>query len=132
MEMNTPRTSAGAGEGPAGGTVAAPAALAKPNGPAVAVMLAAGIGALVLGLLTTVTEASTGLHDFLEFSERVGPLSGKTIFGAGAFLCSWGVLHVALKERELAWRPVIAAAIVLIAVALVLTFPPFFQLFETD
>jgi hypothetical protein len=124
MEMETPQTPA-----------AAPAEVGtsmKPNGPVVAVMLAAGIGTLVLGILTVLSEASEGIHEFLEFSERVGPLSGKTIFAAVAFVVSWGGLHMALRDREVEWRPVTIALIALVAVGLVLTFPPFFQLFESD
>jgi hypothetical protein len=104
----------------------------KPNGPAVAVAIATGVGALVLGILTLLSEASEGLHEFLEFSERVGALSGKTVFGAAAFLLSWGGLHVALRDREVAWRPAIAVFLVLLAIGLLLTFPPFFQLFKSE
>jgi hypothetical protein len=131
--MEPPRTP---GEGmpqtaaPSGGGTSV--AGTRPNGPAVAVMLAAGIGALVLGILTTVSEASEGLHDFLEWSDRVGPLSGKTSIAAIAFFASWGGLHLGLRDREIDWKPVIIATIALVAVALVLTFPPFFQLFKND
>ena len=126
--METPQTS----------TAAAPQAGAetdmpmKPNGPVAAVMLAAGIGTLVLGILTTLAEAKAGIAEFLELSERVGPLSGKTIFAAIAFLVSWGGLHMALRNREVEWRPVTIALIALVGIGLVLTFPPFFQLFESD
>jgi hypothetical protein len=129
--MEIPDTPSGVAPQTAGGPTAA-AAVAKPNGPAVAVMLATGIGALVLGVLTLLSEASEGVHEFLEFSERVGPLSGKTIFAAAAFLLSWGGLHIALRGRNVAWRTALAALLVLVAIALVLTFPPFFQLFESD
>jgi hypothetical protein len=104
----------------------------KPNGPIAAVMLATGIGGLVLGVLTVLSEASEGIHEFLEFSERVGPLSGKTIFATLAFLIGWGGLYVALRDRDVQWRPLIVALIALLTVALVLTFPPFFQLFKSD
>jgi hypothetical protein len=39
----------------------------RPTGPVAAAVLAAGVGALVLGLLTTLNEASTRVSDFLEF-----------------------------------------------------------------
>jgi hypothetical protein len=104
----------------------------KPNGPVVAVMIAAGIGALVLGIFTVLSEASESVHEFLEFSERVGPLSGKTVFGTAAFLLSWGGLHLVLRDRDLDWRPAITALLLLLAIGLVLTFPPFFQLFANE
>jgi hypothetical protein len=97
-----------------------------------AVLLASGIGAVVLGLLTTLSEASEGLHDFLEMSERVGPLSGKTMLATAAFFLSWGALHLALRGRDLPWRPLVAALVGMLAVGLVLTFPPFFQLFASE
>lgn len=103
-----------------------------PDGPVAAVMIATGIGVLVLGALTTLSEASEGVHEFLEFSERVGPLSGKTVLTAAAFFLSWGGLHVAFRNRELPWRTLTVALVACVAVGLVLTFPPFFQLFESD
>jgi hypothetical protein len=126
MEMETPRPATGAGS-----PAAAPSE-DKPNGPAVAATLAAGIGTLVLGILTTLSEASEGVADFLNWSDRVGPLSGKTSLAVIAFLLSWGGIHMALREREVEWRPVITTTIVMVAIALLLTFPPFFQLFKSD
>lgn len=120
-----PQTAASPAEGP-------DPVVGKPNGPAVAVMIATGIGALVLGIFTVLSEASESVHEFLEFSERVGPLSGKTVFGTAAFLLGWGGLHLAIRDREVDWRPAIAALLVLLAVGLVLTFPPFFQLFASE
>lgn len=132
--METERSSTPGDAAPQTATTpgAAAAAIARPNGPAVAVVIATGIGALVLGIFTLLSEASEGVHEFLEFSERVGPLSGKTVLGAAAFLLSWGGLHLALRDRELAWRPAIAAFLILLAIGLLLTFPPFFQLFESE
>jgi hypothetical protein len=86
----------------------------------------------VLGLLTVLSEASEGIHEFLEFSERVGPLSGKTILATLAFAVGWAGLYLALRDRDLRWRPLIIALIALVAIALLLTFPPFFQLFKSE
>lgn len=126
---DSPRDAAAqAGPGPSGGTAATP----KPNGPVAAAMLATGIGALVLGILTVLNEASEGIHDFLEWSERVGPLSGVTSLAVIAFVLSWGALYGGLRDRDLPWRPVIVATIVLLAIAVVLTYPPFFELFKSE
>jgi magnesium-transporting ATPase (P-type) len=131
--METPDTPREVAPQTATGEAARMEALAaKPNGPAVAVILATGIGTFVLGLLTTLGEASEGVGDFLKWSDRVGPLSGKTLLAVAAFLVSWGGLHMAFRDREMRWQPAIAALLVLFAVALVLVFPPFFQLFESD
>ncbi len=128
MEMDTPRIPTDVTSAAAAGADAP----TKPNGPVAAVMLATGIGTLVLGILTTLGEASTGIADFLNLSDRVGPLSGKTIFAVIAFVVSWGGLHLALRRREVEWRPVTVALIALVAIALVLTYPPFFQIFESE
>lgn len=102
----------------------------KPSGPAAAVVLAAGIGPLVLGFLTTLGAASSGIGDFLKFSDDVGPLSGKTIIASGAFFAAWAVLGVLWRGRDVAWRPVLTATVVLLALGFLGTFPTFYQAFE--
>jgi len=101
----------------------------KPSGPAAAVVLASGIGTFVLGLFTTLNEASTGINDFLRFSDDVGPLSGKTVIASAAFFVAWAVLGFVWREREIAWRPVLTATVVLLALGILGTFPTFFEAF---
>ena len=105
---------------------------ALPFGPAAAVMLAAGLGTFILGLLTTLAEASTGIADGLQWNDRVGPLSGKTIIAASVFFGSWGLLTAALRRSDPPWRMVVYATCVLIALGLLMTFPTFFQAFAPD
>ena len=104
----------------------------RPHGPAAAALLAGGIGVFVLGLLTTLNEANTDVHDFLEFWKDVGPLSGKVLIATGAFLVSWVALAPILWMRDVKLNPVVVIAAVLIAAGLVGTFPEFFQLFAED
>ena len=104
----------------------------RPTGPVAAAVLAVGIGAFVLGLLTTLNEASTEVHDFLEFDEDVGPLSGKTIIAVIAYFASWAVLHGLWRRRNPALRPILIATAVLIALGVVGTFPTFFQAFASE
>lgn len=99
------------------------------EGLAAAALLAAGSGAFVLGLLTTLAEASTGTADFLQFNDRVGPLSGKTIFAAIAYFGALLVFWLFFRGRQLALRPVLVAAAILLALGLLGTFPTFFQAF---
>jgi hypothetical protein len=101
----------------------------KPNGPAAAVLLAAGIGTFVLGLLATLNEASTDVNEFLAFTDDVGPLSGKTVIAAAGFFLAWGILALLWRQRDLAWRPVLIATIVLLALGFLGTFPTFFEAF---
>jgi hypothetical protein len=104
----------------------------RPTGPVAAAVLAAGIGAFVLGFLTTLNEASTGVHDFLEFDKDVGPLSGKTIIAVIAYFASWAILHGLWRRQNPALRPILIATAVLIVLGILGTFPTFFQAFASE
>jgi len=106
-----------------------PTSETRVEGLAAAALLAAGSGAFVLGLLTTLAEASTGIKDFLQFNDRVGPLSGKTILAAIAYFGALLVFAVLFRGRKLPLRPVLVAAVVLLVLGLLGTFPTFFQAF---
>jgi hypothetical protein len=106
--------------------------VARPNGPVAAVLLATGIGALVLAILVILAEASTSFADSLAYSDRVGPLAGKTIWAVVAFLGSWLGLSAVLRNREVPLGKVALVAAVLVGLALIGTFAPFFQLFTSD
>jgi len=101
-----------------------------PNGPAAAAILSAGVGAAVIGLLTTGAVISAGLSSALNWWSAVGPLSGKTGVGVIAWLVSWIVLHTVWKGKDVAFVRVVAATLVLLALGLILTFPPVFEAFE--
>lgn len=100
---------------------------AKPSGPAAAAILAAGIGSLVLGLVTSGAEAIAPLKAFLTFNAAVGPLSGKTTVAVAAYLISWAILAVVYGKRDVAMRPIFTATFVMLAVGLLLTFPLVYQ-----
>lgn len=104
----------------------------KPNGPVAAGLLAAGIGALVLGALTTVAEASESFGESLQYNDRVGPLSGKVIWATAAFVVSWIVLGIWLRARDLGWSSVLIVAGVLVTLGILGTFPTFFQAFAPE
>jgi hypothetical protein len=112
----------------------------RPNGPAAAAFLAAGIGAAVLGLMVTLAEAfpanaETGEVSFFDFStlygigSGVGPLSGKVIIGVAAYLLSFLVFGFAWRGREVNLRRTFVLSIVLLALGFALTFPPIFEVF---
>jgi hypothetical protein len=104
----------------------------KPFYPVAAAFVAAGIGSFVLGLMTTLAEAIESLKEWLQFSDPVGPLSGKTIIGVGAFLVAWPILHVVLRGRRVSDRSVYWATGILVAAGLLMTFPSFFQRFAAE
>ena len=92
----------------------------------------AGIGALALGIFTTLAEASESVAEFFEWSVRVGPLSGKTTSAIIVWLVAWAVLYLLLRGREYESRKALTIALVLVALGLVGTFPTFFQAFMPD
>jgi len=98
-----------------------------PNGPGLAAVLAAGLGVFYLGFLTTLNEMAAGVHDWLIFQDRVGPLSGKTTVAGIAWLVSWAVLHTVWRKREVPFLPVAVLTAVLIVAGNVLMFPPVFE-----
>jgi hypothetical protein len=103
----------------------------KPEGPISAAVIAAGIGAFALGLVTTLAEASTSFKDWLQWSDDVGPLSGKTILAVIVWLVAWGVLHIVLRTRPYETRRALIIALVLIALGVIGTFPTFFEAFAS-
>jgi hypothetical protein len=103
-----------------------------PNGSAAAAFLAGGIGAFAVGLMTTLAEASSAVADMLRFSAPVGPLSGKTTVAVIVWLIVWGVLGGLWKGKEVDFGKVSLAAFILLALGLLGTFPPFFELFAAE
>ena len=108
---------------------------ARPDGPGAAVMLAAGVGILTLGVMTVLSEASVAVHDWLEtldFDRGVGPLAGKTIWASGAFFASWLVLGLSLRGKEVRLAVWFWVAVVMAVAGAVLLFPPVFTSFAAE
>ncbi len=101
----------------------------KPNGPAFAAILAAALAFAVLGLATTLAEVFGGFGDWLAFSGRVGMLSGETVIAIVAYFVSWAGLGLFWRRSDPPFAPVAVATVLLLAVGLLGTFPPFFRLF---
>jgi hypothetical protein len=101
----------------------------KPEGPVAAAIIAGGVGALSLGVLTTLAEASVDIKDLLNLYDPVGPLAGKTIGAVIIWLASWVVLHLMYKDKPLETPRALTVALVLIGLGILGTFPIFFQAF---
>ncbi len=102
----------------------------KPKRAAAAGGIAAGIGVLVLGILTVLAEANADIKtDILDIKSRVGPLSGKTTFAVLAYFVSWAALAPVLWRQKLAWNTVVIITAVLVVAGFIGTYPKFFQLF---
>ena len=100
------------------------------NGPAAAAILSAGIGSMVLGLFTTLAEAIGSVKKALVFYNPVGPLSGKTTLAVVAWLVAWIILGSLWKNKQVGFTGVFAVSLILIALGLIGTFPPFFEMFS--
>jgi hypothetical protein len=99
------------------------------NGPAVAAILAGGIGSAAMGLCTTIAEASDKVGNALNWWGPVGPLSGKSILAIIIWLVAWAILHTAWKGKDVSEAPVYKVAFILVAVGFLGTFPLVFDLF---
>ena len=100
-----------------------------PNGPVAAALVAGGIGAAAMGVITTLSEAVTPFADSLNWWKPAGPLTGKVIVSVVVFFVSWIVLHVIFQGKNVNFARVTTIALVLLGVGLLGTFPPFFDLF---
>ena len=102
----------------------------RPNGPAVAALLAGAIGVFVLGLITFIDAAAEGVHEWMQFQNRVGALSGKTTMTGVVWLVVWVLLSAILWRRNVRLEWVWAVIIVLLVVGNLLMVPPIFQRVE--
>lgn len=96
-----------------------------------AAFIASGIGSLALGITILLTElkAGAGLKSALAFNSGVGPLSGKTTVAVVIFAVSWIALHFALRNRSVKLMTSFIITIILVALGMLFSFPPFFVLF---
>ena len=101
----------------------------KPEGPIAAAIIAGGIGAAALGFFTTLAEASEGAKNWLQWSDAVGPLSGKVLMALLVWLVAWALLYLALRNKPYETRRALTIALVLIGLGVLGTFPLFFQAF---
>ena len=104
----------------------------KPNGPAAAALLAGGLGSGIFGLIVLFSELSESFGAALNWYNPVGPLSGKSTLGIAAFFISWAVLHSMWKDKEVNFSRISTAALVLLAIGLLGTFPPVWHLFIAE
>ena len=99
------------------------------NGAAAAAFLAAGIGCLALGLLTTLAQALAPVKEVLNFYSPTGPMSGKTILATAIWLVAWAMFHFLWRSEQVDFGKIFFVTLVLIALGLLGTFPLFFRSF---
>ena len=99
-----------------------------PNGPVGAAILSAAIGCCVLGILAVIGDGSKAVAHWLTFYLPTGPLSGVTSTAILVWLITWGILARRWRTKTVAIIKVNTIAMVLLALSLLLTFPPFADL----
>lgn len=108
---------------PGAGTVPAPVAAA---------LVAAGIGSATLGLAIAAVEASTTIEKWAAMGTAAGSLTGKALGATFAFFLAWSILRVALgADRRVSARVCLGVTCALVALGVLLTFPPIYGLFHT-
>jgi len=107
----------------------APAGSVMTNGSGAAGILSAGVGCFVLALLAAAGDKSAWVKSLLNFYKPTGPLSGVTTVAILIWLCVWGILEWRWEKKTVAIGGICAAALLLLGLGLVLTFPPVVDLF---
>jgi hypothetical protein len=106
----------------AGGTIA--------NGPGAAAILAAGIGSAALGVFALSNDAIPAVNHFFTFYHPTGGLSGITTCAVIVWLVAWFILSRAWSGQTVAMAKVNLASFALLAVGVLLTFPPVMDLIQ--
>jgi hypothetical protein len=99
------------------------------NGSGAAALLSAGIGAFAVAVLAFAGDKSALVRSHLAFYKPTGPLSGVTSVAVLIWLLTWGILEWRWRKKAVAMGRISATAIALLCLSLVLTFPPFVDLF---
>jgi hypothetical protein len=113
---------------PAATKTATPESL--PNGPGAAAILSAGLGCATLGILALAGDAFPAVSNLLNFYKPSGALSGVSTLAVVVWLVAWFFLSRAWATKTVAMVRVNLASFVLLAVGVLLTFPPVMDLIQ--
>jgi hypothetical protein len=94
------------------------------NGKGAAAVMAVGVAALALGVFSLTGDAVPAAAALFSIWKPTGPLSGVTTLAILVWLAAWLFLARQWGAREVDFRRINLAAAALIAVGLMLTFPP--------
>jgi asparagine N-glycosylation enzyme membrane subunit Stt3 len=95
-----------------------------PNGPGAAAVLAAGIGCAALGILALANDAFPALNKLLNFYKPSGGLSGVSTVAVIVWLVAWFLLSRNWATKTVGMAKVNIVSFALLAVGVLLTFPP--------
>lgn len=96
------------------------------DGAALAAFLAAGIGSFALGLIVVLGEV--GAFEAPALYAPAGGVTGRTTLGAILWLIAWLLLHRRWEGRRVDARAVFPLTLLLVALGVLFTFPPFWKL----
>lgn len=99
------------------------------TGSGAAAILAAGVGAFLVGVLAVAGDHSAFLKQFFSFYKPTGPLSGVTTAAIVLWLAAWAILEARWRKRDVPIARVNTVAFALLGLGLLLTFPPIADLF---
>jgi hypothetical protein len=105
-------------------SAASPKTPALTNGSGAAAILSAGIGSFALAVLAIAGDKSASIKSILVFYKPTGPLSGVTTVAILIWLFTWGILEWRWRNRTIAAGRTNVIALTLLALSLLLTFPP--------
>ncbi len=94
-----------------------------------ATLVAAGVGCLAMGIVTTLSEALKPVADMLNLYKPVGPLSGKSLVAIILWLLAWATLNRAAQGKQINVNRWLLCSLVCVGIGFVATFPLFFDLF---
>jgi hypothetical protein len=103
--------------------------VAMPNGSGAAAILSAGIGCFLVAVLAIAADKSMFVKSLMSFYKPTGPLSGVTTMAVVGWLLAWAALGFRWRKRDVALARLSTAAVVLLVLSFLLTFPPIADLF---
>jgi len=98
------------------------------NGSGAAAVLAAGAGCFVLAVLAFAGDKSSEIKNLLNWYKPTGALSGVTSGAIVVWVLVWLALELRWRNRDVAVGRACAAALGLLGLSLLLTFPPLVDL----
>ena len=101
-----------------------------PNGPGAAAILSAGVGCFLIGLFFLAEDAYPSVANFFNFYPPSGALSGVSTSAVAVWLLLWFLLARMWRYKTINMWRVTAAAFLLLASSLLLTFPPFIDFLQ--
>lgn len=100
-----------------------------PNGSGAAAILSAGIGSFAVAFFAIAADKSAFVKNLFVFYKPTGALSGETTVAILLWLAAWAILHWRWRKRSVSQRRINVIALALLALSLLLTFPPIGDLF---